>query len=117
MVSAIFAFPPNKAPGPDGFPADFYKSYVDQLAPRLTALFDCCLQKKALLASMLDAYIILLLKPGKDPLECSSYRPIALLNMDLKILIKVLARRLAQVISSLVDVDQTGFMPVHCHEM
>ncbi|XP_040184700.1 vomeronasal type-2 receptor 26-like [Rana temporaria] len=48
---------------------------------------------------------------SKDSLECSSYRPIALLNMDLKILTKVLAKRLALVISSLVDVDQTGFMP------
>lgn len=55
--------------------------------------------------------MVLLLKPGKDPLECSSYRPIALLNMDLKILAKVLASRLARVILTLVDIDQTGFMP------
>lgn len=55
--------------------------------------------------------MILLPKPGKNPLECSSYWPIALLNMDLKILMKVLTRRLAGVISSLVDIDQTGFMP------
>lgn len=60
---------------------------------------------------MLEAYKILLLKPGKDPLECSSYRPIALLNMDLKILTKVLATRRAGIISSLVDIDQMGFMP------
>lgn len=54
---------------------------------------------------MLDAYMILLLKPDKDPLECSSYWPIALLNMDLKILTKVLATRYAGVISSLVNID------------
>lgn len=57
------------------------------------------------------AYMVLLLKPGKDPQECSSYRPIALLNVDLKILTKVLASRLAKVIPSLVGIDQTGFMP------
>lgn len=60
---------------------------------------------------MLDAYMVLLLKPGKDPLDCASYRPIALLNMDLKISTKVLANRLVGVISSLVNIDQTGFMP------
>lgn len=50
-------------------------------------------------------------KPGKDPIDCCSYRSIALLNTDLKILTKVLATRLARVILSLVDIDQTGFMP------
>lgn len=60
---------------------------------------------------MLDANMVLLLKPGKDPLDCSGYRPIAVLNVDLKILTKVLADRLAGVISSLVKIDQTGFMP------
>lgn len=60
---------------------------------------------------MLEAYMIILPKPGKDPIDCSSYKSIALLNKDLKILTKVLATGLAGVISSLVDIDQTGFMP------
>lgn len=55
--------------------------------------------------------IMVLLKPGKDPLECSSYHPIALLNMDLKMLTKVLATRLAGVLSTVVDIEQTGFLP------
>lgn len=59
---------------------------------------------------MLDAYMVLLLKPGKDPLDCSSYRPISLLNTDLKILTKVLANRLVGVNPSLFNIDQTGFM-------
>lgn len=62
-------------------------------------------------SSMLEAYMVLLLIPGKDLQECSSYRPIALLNTDLKILTKVLASCLAKVIPSLVDIDQMGFMP------
>ncbi|XP_077340579.1 cadherin EGF LAG seven-pass G-type receptor 2 [Lithobates pipiens] len=44
--------------------------------------------------------------------------PIALLNMDLKILTKILARRLATVLPSIVNIDQTGFMPAsinHAH--
>lgn len=59
VVSAIFAFPPHRAPGPDGFPADFYKKYVDQLAPRLTALLVYCLQQQRLPDSIFEAYMIL----------------------------------------------------------
>lgn len=92
IEAAILVFPPQKkALGPDGFPADFYKVYMKQLAPRLNMLFAHCLEHGALLASMMETYMVLLCKPGKDPQECASYHPIALLNMDLKILTKVLA--------------------------
>lgn len=111
IEAAILAFPHKKAPGLDGFPADFYKVYMSQLAPRLNLLFKHCWEHGSLPASMMEAYMVLLLKPGKDPQLCSSYHPIALLNSDLKILAKVLATRLAKVISTLVDIDQTGFIP------
>lgn len=56
------------------------------------------------------ALISLLLKSDKDPLLCGSYRPISLLNVDLKIFSKILAQRLQQVLSSIISTDQTGFM-------
>lgn len=59
----------------------------------------------------MEAQVVLLPKPGKDLLNCSAYRPIALLNQDLRILTKILATRLSKVITTLVDIDQTGFIP------
>ncbi len=54
--------------------------------------------------------ISLLLKKGKDPLDCSSYRPISLIPCDLKIYAKIFASRLEKVIHSLIKEDQTGFI-------
>ncbi len=54
--------------------------------------------------------ISLLLKKGKDPLDCSSYRPISLIPCVLKIYAKVFASRMEKVIHSLIKEDQTGFI-------
>ncbi len=48
--------------------------------------------------------ISLLLKKGKDPLDCSSYRPISLIPCNVKIYAKVFASRMEKVIQS----DQGG---------
>lgn len=68
IVAAIFDFAPYKAPGPDGFPTAFIKNYAEELAPRLNALLAQCLELNRLPACMLDAYMVLLLKPGKTRL-------------------------------------------------
>lgn len=60
---------------------------------------------------MREALIVLIPKPGKDPHRPESYRPISLLQVDIKILAKVLSIRLKQVILSLIHADQSGFMP------
>ena len=59
---------------------------------------------------MRQAVISLLLKKDKNPLDCSSYRPVSLLNTDAKILAKILARRLEGIIPSIIAPDQTGFI-------
>lgn len=46
-------------------------------------------------------------------MQCGSYRLIALLNMDLKLFVKILANRLLPHILSLFHTDQASFMPFH----
>lgn len=53
----------------------------------------------------------LILKKDKNPLDCSSYRPISLLCCDFKILTNSLANQLNDVIPTLIHQDQTGFIP------
>lgn len=57
------------------------------------------------------ATVVVKHKEGKPRDQCSSYRPISLLNAKATILAKLLATRLIGVISGLVHPDQSGFMP------
>lgn len=111
LASAIASFPNGKSPGPDRIPAEWYKAYLDMLSPRLLQLYGECFEAGSLLPSFYEAHVVLLPKPDKDPLYRSSYRPIALLNMDLKILTKMVANRLMKILDHLISPDQTGFKP------
>lgn len=52
------------------------------------------------------------MKPGKDPLDLGSYRPISLLQSNVKILAKGLALRPNEVVLTTVHSEQAGFMPL-----
>ncbi|CAH2306955.1 Hypothetical predicted protein, partial [Pelobates cultripes] len=101
----------GRAPGPDGFPSGYYKQFAMTLLPWLTRAVNEVSEGGHFGTESLTATIAVLLKPGKDPEHCCSYRPISLLNVDTKLLTKVLATRLQRILPSLVHVDQTGFIP------
>ena len=110
VQEAIKAMQNRKSPGPDGFTVEFYKTYSMLLTPILVRMFNDSFTKGRLPATLYDASISLLLKKDRDPTSCGSYRPISLLNVDCKILAKVLSLRLQSVMSSVISSDQTGFM-------
>lgn len=55
------------------------------------------------------ATITALLKKYKDPTFCDSYRPISLLNADVKVLAKIIATRLKSVLPHIISQEQNGF--------
>lgn len=67
--------------------------------------------KEELPSPLSEALVVVIPKPGNDPTLCSSYHPIPLINVYAKLLAKVLSNRLSVVITALVHLDQTGFMP------
>ena len=110
IQAAITTMQSGKTPGPDGFTAEFYKKFKDKLSPILLGMYRESLTMGTLPPTLSQATITLLLKKDKDPSDCGSYRPISLLNVDSKIIAKVLSRRLENITPLIISEDQTGFI-------
>lgn len=76
----------GKTAGPDGFSGDFFKLLKDQISTTLAFCYTEILHGRQIRPESKNAYIKLIPKPGKDPLDPGSYRPISLVDVDQKIL-------------------------------
>ncbi len=91
-------------------PIEFFKTFIGKLAPLLLSVFNESLESGSLPPTLTQATIALLLKKDKDPTLCSSYRPLSLLNADVKVLAKVIASRLENVLPYIISDEQNGFI-------
>ena len=93
IESIIKNLPTNKSPGPHDFPGEFYQTFKEELIPILFKLFQKA-EVEGQLPNSLGANVTMDPKPDKDPTKKGSYRPISLMNMEAKILNKILANQI-----------------------
>jgi hypothetical protein len=108
--TTIFQMEHNKASGSDGFPPEFYQVFWGLIKDDLMALFSN-FHYGTLPLNRLNFGNIILLPKKKDARVIQQYRPICLLNVSLKIFIKVVTNRLNIITRKLIRPTQTTFLP------
>ena len=108
-VSKFLILQKNKSPGNDGLTTEFYKAFWHLFGNTLVGSLNKRYQNGELSNSQKQGVITLLLKKDKDKRK-SSYRPITLLNVDLKKGSKAIATRLSKVLPDIIGREQAAFV-------
>ena len=100
----------NKAPGSDGFPAEFFRFFWKDLNMFYFRMVVHSFEHEMLPLSLREGILTLLPKPNKPRDQIKSYRPITLLNCSYKILSGLIANRMKTVIENVIGSEQTAFV-------
>ena len=99
----------DKSLGPDGFNFAFVKRFWYLMKNEVRIMFDQFYANEVLPKALLS-YFVALIPKINSPQELKDFRPISLLGCLYKLLAKVLAKRLAGVMYSIISSNQSAFL-------
>ncbi|XP_077246096.1 uncharacterized protein LOC143885953 [Tasmannia lanceolata] len=109
ITSAVFKANGDKAPGPDGFNASFFKKFWYVVGNDFIKAIKNFFKHGKLLSEVNDTFISLIPK-GPNASSPAKFRPISLCNFSYKIITKILADRLRSKIHCLINPTQSAFI-------
>ena len=110
LYSALMQMAPLKAPGLDGFLADFYQQNWSTVGTEVCKVILHFLNGSKLEENINETQIALIPKKVA-PSSVFDFKPISLCNVSYKIIAKVLANRLKLVLSHVISTNQGAFIP------
>ena len=99
----------DKAPGSDGFPIAFWQFCWEFVKDEIISFFKDFYERGKFVRSLNSTFLVLVPKKGGTD-DLRNYRPISLVGGMYKILAKVLANRLKNVVSKVVSPTQNAFV-------
>ena len=110
IEKAFLSLPKNKSPGPDGYPAEFFKGNWKVVGRDLIAAVKEFLSTGELLQQW-NATLLILVPKKTNANKITEFRPIACCNTVYKVASKLLANRLKDHLPTLISSSQSAFVP------
>ena len=107
ILHALKEMKPNKSPGSDGLTNAFYLKFFHLFGDVLCKIINLAYEAGELSETQKLSYITLICKDETRSDEMKCYRPISLLNIDYKIISKIITIRLGKVLPKIIGIDQT----------
>ena len=107
LKNAVFQMTKGKSPGLDGIPVEFYQEYWE-IIKDLYFDFILSIKRNGIPGGKNMNILKLIYKQKGEIYLLQNYRPISLINVDIKILCKALANRLKVILPDIIHASQTA---------
>ena len=110
VKEAVWNLQPDKAPGPDGFPIAFYRTFWQIIKKDLLKMVIYVMRKRKI-GGYTNSTLLALIPKYPRPSTLNCFRPISLCNNSYKIISKIIAARMKPLLLNLITENQGGFVP------
>ena len=110
MLKSLKTFKKNKSPGNDGLPAEFYMVFWNKIGDMYFDSICEGMEKGELSTTQKQTLIRLIGKKDRDKQQLKNWRPLNMINCDVKIFTKALTLRALPCLTNIIHPNQTAYV-------